>query len=103
MTPPVVGVLVDEPVALHVAGVEVGHVETIHEVGAVVCQLHHLTYHVEMLVEPHPEVAAVLQRAGRSEGYISTKVTIFHTSLRILNLNKKIMMPLKSKYCLIIF
>lgn len=65
VTPPVVGVLVQQPVAVrHAAGVEVVHAETVHEVGAVVRQLHHLTAHVEMLKQPHPEAATVLRRAG---------------------------------------
>lgn len=64
MTPPVVGLLVHEPVAIHhVAGVEVGDVETVHEVGTVVRQLSHLTSHVKMLIQPHPEAVAMLQRA----------------------------------------
>lgn len=64
VTPPVVGLFVHEPVAIHhVAGVEVGDVETVHKVGAVIRELNHLTSHVEMLVQPHPEATAVLQRA----------------------------------------
>ena len=60
---PVVGLLVHHPVSVHhVAGVEVGHVEAVHEVGAVVVQLHHLSAHVVAVVQPHPEVATVLRR-----------------------------------------
>lgn len=76
---PVVGLLVHEPVAVHhVAGVDVGHVETLIEVGAVVCQLYHLTSHVEMLVQPHLVAAAVLQRE-------SQMVTSQHKSQRFQN------------------
>ena len=65
---PVVGLLVHQPVAVHhVAGVEVGHAEAVHEVGAVVAQLIHLAGHVGALVQPHPEVTAVLQGGGQGE------------------------------------
>lgn len=88
VTSPVVWLLVYEPVAVHhVAGVEVGDAITVHEVGAVVRQLHHLTSHVKMLVQPHPVAVTVLQRAGRSKiTSQSQKRPIFH---RILNLNVK--------------
>ncbi len=84
MTSPVVGLLIYEPVAVHhVAGVEVGHAETVHEVGAVLLQLHHLTSHVKVLVQPHPVAATVLQRARRSKVTTIVKYSflIYHTCL----------------------
>ena len=51
----------------HVAGVEVGETETFHKVRAVIRQLHHLTSHVKMLIQPQPEAAAMLQGEGRSK------------------------------------
>ena len=74
VAPPVVGVLVQQPVAIHhVAGVEVGEAEAVHEVGAVLHQLHHLTPHVEVLEQPHPEAAAVLE-----DGQSHTSVEASH-------------------------
>ena len=44
---PVVGVLVEHPVALHhIEGGDVAGVETLHQVGAVLTQLHVLTHEV---------------------------------------------------------
>lgn len=78
VTPPVVGLLVNEPVAIdHVAGVKVGDVVTVHEVGAVIPQLNHFTSHVEMFIQPHPEAATVLQKVEWQRGSHKNKnVTI---------------------------
>lgn len=87
VAPPVVGLLVHQPVSVHhVAGVEVGHAETVHEVGAVVGQLHHLSAHVEMLVQPHLEAAAMLQRAEGSEVTTQHKSNVLSHTSQILNL-----------------
>lgn len=57
----VVGLVVQEPVAVHhAAGVEVSHAELVLDVGAVVHQLVHLAGHVEALVEPQPVGAVML-------------------------------------------
>lgn len=57
----VVGLLVHEPVAVaDAAGVHLGHVEAVRDVGAIVAQVHHLPRHVLAVVQPHAEVSAVL-------------------------------------------
>ena len=59
----VVGLVVHQPVAVHhVAGVDVGHAETVLDIGAVVAQLHHLTSHIRAIIQPHLVVATVLWR-----------------------------------------
>lgn len=70
--------LIQQPVAVHhVARVKVVHAETLHEVGAVFHQLHHLPAHVEMFVQPHSKAAGVLKRAEGSKGHI-----IHHQALK---------------------
>lgn len=44
----------------HVAGMEVRHVETVHEVGAIVLKRHHPATHVLVLIEPHSEGSTML-------------------------------------------
>lgn len=62
LAPPVVGVLVENPVALHdVAGVNVMVTETIVHVGAVIHEFHHVSHHVGPVVCPHPVGSPVLQ------------------------------------------
>ena len=57
----VVGLVVHQPVAVHhVAGVDVGHTETVLDVGAVVAQLIHLAAHVRTIVHSHSVLATVL-------------------------------------------
>ena len=82
VAPPVVGMLIQQPVAVHhVAGVEVGQTETVHEVRAVVGQLHHLASHVEVLVQPHLGAAAVLRgEGGRSKGHNPAKCSFSFTN-----------------------
>lgn len=71
MAPPVVVLLIHQPVAIcHIAGVEVGEAETVHEIRTVIRQFHHSAFHVEMLIQPHPEAATVLQRSGKSNSHI---------------------------------
>ena len=58
---PVVGLLEQQPVALdHLAGQDLGHAEALQDVLAVLGQLDHLALEVLLLVDPHPELAAVL-------------------------------------------
>lgn len=57
----VVRLLVHEPLTVHhVAGLEIRHVEAVHEVGAIIHELHHSATHVRTFIEPHPEGAAML-------------------------------------------
>lgn len=57
----VVGLLINKPMTIHhVAGMEVGHVEMVHEVGAIVLKLHHPATHVLALIEPHFEGPTML-------------------------------------------
>jgi len=66
LAPAVVGVLVEDPVAIHhIAGVDVAVVEAVRHAGAVVHELHHVAAEVGLLVDPHPVGAAVL---GRPQG-----------------------------------
>ena len=60
---PVVGVLVEHPVALHhVEGGDVAGVEALHQVGAVLRQLHVLTQEVGALEHLDLVVATVLEK-----------------------------------------
>lgn len=53
---PVVRVLIEEPVAVgYVAGEDVVYVETVHDAGAVVHQVHHLTSKLDPLIQTHFE------------------------------------------------
>lgn len=62
LAPPVVGVLVENPVALHdVAGVNVTEMEAIVHVGAVIHELHHVSHHVGPVIDPHLVGSPVLQ------------------------------------------
>lgn len=59
------GLLVHQPVALHhIAGLAVGHAQTVRDVVTVLCQLIHLTSEVLLLVDPHPEGSPVLWCRG---------------------------------------
>lgn len=61
LAPPVVGVLVEHPVALdHVGGEDVTVTEAVEDVGAVVHELHHVTSQVGTVVDPHAVGASVL-------------------------------------------
>lgn len=58
---PVVGVLVEDPEALHdIAGVNVTEVETVEHVGAVVHELHGVSHHVGPVVDPHLVGSSIL-------------------------------------------
>ena len=60
---PVVGVLVEDPVAVHdVTGVDVAVVEAVGHTGTVVHEFHHVAAEVGLLVDPHPVGAAILRR-----------------------------------------
>lgn len=53
---PVVGVLIEEPVAIfHVAGEDVINVEAIHDTGTVIHKVHHLTPKLDPLIQAHVE------------------------------------------------
>lgn len=59
---PVVGMLVEDPVALHdITGVDVTVMKALVHVGAVIHELHHVPHHVGPVVEPHPVGPSVLQ------------------------------------------
>ncbi len=61
MTACVVGLLINKPMTIHyMAGMEVGHVETVHEVRTIVLKLHHPATHVLALIEPHSEGPTML-------------------------------------------
>lgn len=63
LAPPVVGVLVEDPVAvLDLAGVDVVEVEAFEQRGAVVGQLHRLASELRALEDRHSVSALVLQR-----------------------------------------
>lgn len=58
---PVMGMLVEDPVAVHhVAGVDVAKVEAFVQGGAVISQLHHLTSELWALIDPQSVRALML-------------------------------------------
>lgn len=58
---PVVGVLVEDPVALHhIAGGDAAHLEGVLQVGAVLAQVHHLARKVGPLEDLQPKRSIVL-------------------------------------------
>lgn len=57
----VVRLLVREPLTIHhVAGLEIRRVEAIHEVGAIIHELHHSATHVRTFIKPHSEGTTML-------------------------------------------
>ena len=87
---PVVGVLVEDPVALHdVAGEDVVVVVAVVHVGAVLHELHHLAHHLRPVVHPHPVGAPVLWgRRGREGVTLAPSLVAFaniYDVLQILN------------------
>lgn len=57
----IVGLLIHKPVTIHhMAGMEVGHIEAVHKIRAIIHELHHPAAHVRVLIEPHSEGPTML-------------------------------------------
>ncbi len=66
LPPSVVGLFIEDPVAIHhVTGVHMSMVETIRHTGAVVCEIHHVTSVVSLLIDPQSVWSPVLLTSRR--------------------------------------
>ncbi len=79
LPPSVVGIFIEDPVAIHhVTGVHMSMVETIRHTGAVVCEFHHVTSVVSLLIDPQSAWSPVLLTSRRKLmiQYIGVKETV---------------------------